>query len=274
MTKTVSRDSGLASFRKTMVSPVIFVPTMGALHNGHAALIAQAREISPSVVVSIFVNPLQFENAQDLENYPVTHDSDRTIAEAAGAKFIWIPSYEEVYPGEVEKVSAGPLGRVFEGHSRDGHFDGVLTVVKRLFDSVRPDKAIFGEKDFQQLFLIRKMVKELNLEVEVIAHPTVRDADGLALSSRNSRLSDEGRSAAKVIYRALVEASTSPKPRSTLHKALMSEPGFKIDYAEVINEKNLSIVEDGNQNADRRSIVAGWIDDLRLIDNMKIERGA
>jgi len=274
MTKTVSRDSGLAAFRKTMVSPVVFVPTMGALHDGHAALIALAREISPSVVVSIFVNPLQFENAQDLEKYPVTHDSDRKIAEAAGAKFIWIPSHEEVYPGEVAKVSAGPLGRVFEGHSRDGHFDGVLTVVKRLFDSVRPDKAIFGEKDFQQLFLIRKMVKELNLEVEVISHPTVRDADGLALSSRNSRLSDEGRSAAKVIYRALVEASTSPKPRSTLHQVLMSEPRFKLDYAKVINEKDLSIVEDGNQNPDRRSIVAGWIDDLRLIDNMKIARGA
>lgn len=270
MNEIAERESGIEVFRKTLASPVIFVPTMGALHDGHAALISKARQISASVVVSVFINPLQFDSSSDLEKYPVSHEADRKIAELAGAKFIWIPSYEEVYPGEIQKISAGPLGKIFEGDSRDGHFDGVLTVVKRLFDSVRPDKAIFGEKDFQQLFLIKKMIKELNLKVEVISHPTVRDEDGLALSSRNTRLTSEGRMAAKVIYQALAKASTSTKPHLTLHQTLMSEPLLKIDYAEVIDERDFTIVEDGDENPHRRLIVAGWIDDVRLIDNMKI----
>ena len=274
MTKTAHRESEVAVFRKSMASPVIFVPTMGALHDGHKALISQARQISPSVVVSIFINPLQFDNSEDLEKYPVAHEADRKIAESAGAKFVWIPSHGEVYPGEIQKINAGPLGTIFEGHSRDGHFDGVLTVVKRLFEAVNPEKAIFGEKDFQQLFLIKKMVNELNLKVEIISHPTVRDEDGLALSSRNARLSHKGRSAAKIIYRALVEASRSARPGETLRQVLMSEPLFTVDYAEVIDEKDFSVVADGDESPGRRLIVAGWIDDVRLIDNMKISSGA
>lgn len=274
MTKTAHDESGIAAFRKTLAPPVIFVPTMGALHEGHAALISKARQSSASVLVSIFVNPLQFDSTSDLEKYPVTHEADRKIAESAGAKLVWIPSHGEVYPGEVEKVSAGPLGRIFEGFSREGHFDGVLTVVKRLFECVDPEKAIFGEKDFQQLFLIKKMVNELNLKVEIISHPTVRDEDGLALSSRNARLSSEGRVAAKIIYQALLEGSTSAKPGATLRRILKSEPRFKADYAEVIDEEDFSIVEDGDERPGRRLIVAGWIDDVRLIDNMRISRGA
>jgi pantoate--beta-alanine ligase len=257
-----------------MASPVVFVPTMGALHEGHAALISQARQISPSVIVSIFINPLQFDSSSDFDAYPVTHESDRRLAQSAGAKFIWIPRFEEIYPGEIEKISSGVFGKIFEGRSRDGHFDGVLTVVKRLFESVRPDKAIFGEKDFQQLFLIKKMVDELQLGVEVITHPTVRDDDGLALSSRNTRLSADGRRAASVIYRAMMAASVSRRPRQVLHQVLMSEPRFKIDYAEVIDERDLSIVDDESENFNKRLIVAGWIEDVRLIDNMKISAGS
>ena len=180
-----------------------FVPTMGALHAGHAALISAARKRSNHVVVSIFVNPLQFNDPKDLEKYPRTPDHDRELALAAGASEVWFPTVEEIYPSNPELVKAGPIGEVFEGFSRPGHFDGVLTVVKRLFDLVQPDFAIFGEKDFQQLFLIKQMVRNFNLPIEIIAHPTIREADGLALSSRNIRLSSEDRAKAAIIYKAL-----------------------------------------------------------------------
>ncbi|MEY4692869.1 MAG: hypothetical protein RL437_149, partial [Actinomycetota bacterium] len=140
-----------------------FVPTMGALHSGHAALISAARKRSSHVVVSVFINPLQFNDPNDLKKYPRTPDKDRELAIAAGASEVWFPSVEDIYPTNPELIKAGPIGEIFEGFSRPGHFDGVLTVVKRLFDLVQPDFAIFGEKDFQQLFLIKQMVKDFNL---------------------------------------------------------------------------------------------------------------
>jgi pantoate--beta-alanine ligase len=244
---------------------------MGALHAGHAALIRKAASISKSVVVSIFVNPLQFEDASDLAKYPKTLDSDREIAREAGAAYIWAPSFEDVYPGEIEKVPAGAIGEILEGSSRPGHFDGVLTVVKRLFESVRPSKAIFGEKDFQQLFLIRKLGEALG--VEIIMHETVRDEFGLALSSRNTRLSPEGKVAAQVIGRALRAAQNSRTPRAVMREYLLSEPQFKLDYAEVIDEERFDLITDDNHDSKikRRALVAGWIEGIRLIDTMSLK---
>jgi pantoate--beta-alanine ligase len=232
---------------------------MGALHAGHAALISAARKRSNHVVVSIFVNPLQFNDPKDLEKYPRTPDKDRELALAAGASEVWFPTVEEIYPSNPELVKAGPIGEVFEGFSRPGHFDGVLTVVKRLFDLVQPDFAIFGEKDFQQLFLIKQMVRNFNLPIEIIAHPTIREADGLALSSRNIRLSSEDRVKAAIIYKALNSS------RDQMNAVLASEPAWKTDYATVINPENFKEEFAPKQ----RAIIAGWIGGIRLIDNME-----
>ena len=236
-----------------------FVPTMGALHAGHAALISAARKRSNHVVVSIFVNPLQFNDPKDLEKYPRTPDHDRELALAAGASEVWFPTVEEIYPSNPELIKAGPIGEVFEGFSRPGHFDGVLTVVKRLFDLVQPDFAIFGEKDFQQLFLIKQMVRNFNLPIEIIAHPTIREADGLALSSRNIRLSSEDRANAAIIYKALNSS------RDQMNAVLASEPAWKTDYATIINPENFKEEFAPKQ----RAIIAGWIGGIRLIDNME-----
>ncbi|MEY3856812.1 MAG: hypothetical protein RLZZ193_461, partial [Actinomycetota bacterium] len=173
----------------------VLVPTMGALHKGHQALIKRARTLDKDVIVSIFVNPLQFENKDDLEKYPRTPQRDIEIATIAGANEVWFPEYEDLYPEGFKTLSAGSLGNIYEGASRPGHFDGVVTVVDRLFAIAKPDKAIFGEKDFQQLTIIKAMKSK----VEVVAVPTVREFDGLALSSRNVRLTESGRETALVI---------------------------------------------------------------------------
>ena len=236
-----------------------FVPTMGALHAGHAALISAARKRSEQVIVSVFVNPLQFNDPEDLKKYPRTPEHDREIALAAGATEVWFPEYEEIYPSQPERIEAGPVGDLFEGTSRPGHFSGMLTVVKRLFDLVKPDFAVFGEKDFQQLFLIKEMVANFKLPIEIVSHPIVRESDGLAMSSRNVRLSPEDRQRALIIYKALNSG------RDHLREVLDSEPAWKTDYATVINPDNFK-----EESAPRqRAIVAGWIGGVRLIDNME-----
>lgn len=234
-----------------------FVPTMGALHAGHAALISAARKRSDEVIVSVFVNPLQFNDPEDLKKYPRTPERDREIALAAGATEVWFPEYEEIYPSAPERIEAGPVSDLFEGASRPGHFSGMLTVVKRLFDLVKPDFAVFGEKDFQQLFLIKEMVSKQKLPIEIISHPIVREADGLAMSSRNVRLSPEDRQKALIIYRALNAG------RENLRAVLDSETAWKTDYATVINPENFKEESSDKQ----RAIVAGWIGGVRLIDN-------
>ena len=242
--------------------PVAFVPTMGALHAGHESLIKIAQEKSNQVVVSIFVNPLQFENQEDLANYPRTPELDIKIAERAGATKVWLPTFEEIYPQDPEIIPAGPIGDVFEGVHRFGHFDGVLTVVKRLFDLINPKFAVFGEKDFQQLFLIRQMVAKYKLPVEIIAAPIIREADGLALSSRNIRLSAKGRKSALVISQALRKGG---QDLAEIKKILASESGFTLDYAEVIDAQTFE-----RASADtsiKRVIIAGWVEGVRLLDN-------
>ena len=243
----------------------VLVPTMGALHKGHQALIKRARTLDKDVIVSIFVNPLQFENKEDLEKYPRSPERDIEIATIAGANEVWFPEFEDLYPEGFTTVSAGPLGDLFEGASRPGHFDGVVTVVNRLFAIAKPDKAVFGEKDFQQLTIIKAMKSK----VEIIGVPTVREFDGLAMSSRNLQLSESGRNVALVIHRALAAAKLAPTvgiAQEILNTTLSTESGFDKDYATIIDEKDFSLAGEGTEN--RRAIIAGWIEGVRLIDNM------
>ena len=249
----------------------VFVPTMGALHEGHASLFKLARTMSDFVVASIFVNPLQFDNSKDLELYPRTPDRDVEIAGDAGVTHLWLPQQKEIYPEKVMKRVAGPLGEMYEGANRIGHFDGVVTVVSRLFDLLSPASAIFGEKDFQQLTLINTLAKEDYKSIEIIAAPTIRESDGLALSSRNIRLSENERNAATVIYRALTAARESRdinSAREVMHQICSQEPLFKLDYAEIIDEENFAIATDSTSK--QRAIIAGWLNGVRLIDNMQM----
>jgi pantoate--beta-alanine ligase len=238
---------------------------MGALHKGHQALIKRARTLDKEVIVSIFVNPLQFENKEDIENYPRTPERDIEIATIAGATQVWFPEFEELYPEGFQTLTAGPLGSIFEGASRPGHFNGVVTVVNRLFALTKPSKAIFGEKDFQQL----SVIKSMKTPVEIIGVPTVREFDGLAMSSRNQRLTQEGRNSALVVNRALSAARLAPTVEiaiEILNSTLSTESGFKKDYATVIDENDFSVAKETTQS--KRAIIAGWVEGVRLIDNM------
>jgi pantoate--beta-alanine ligase len=245
-----------------------FVPTMGALHAGHLSLIELAKSYSDEVAVSIFVNPLQFENKDDLAKYPRDLEADKKLAMSAGATEIWAPTVDEIYPDDPSIISAGELGNKYEGVNRPGHFDGVLTVVDRLFKHVQPKYAIFGEKDFQQLFLIKQWVRRNKIPVEIICAPLIRDTDGLALSSRNVRLGDQGRKSALVISRALRAARASLDPKATIHEVLASEPGFTLDYAVVIDEA--SFEETTALTPNSRALIAGWVNGVRLLDNMQM----
>ena len=255
-----------------LTRPCAFVPTMGALHAGHQSLIKMAREYCDEVVVSVFVNPLQFEDKEDLAKYPKTPEIDEQLASEAGATILWRPDVTDLYPGDEKKLSAGELGKRFEGASRAGHFGGVLTVVNRLFELVKPRYAIFGEKDFQQLFLIKKMAAELHPEIEIIAAPTIRELSGLALSSRNVRLSEEGLLTAQSISKALRAASKKDSiDEMKIELAnLTTQPGFELDYAEIIDEESFELATENTVRA--RAIIAGWVDGVRLIDNMAMAR--
>lgn len=254
------------------IDALAFVPTMGALHDGHLALIKEARKSSQRVLVSVYVNPTQFESVDDLAKYPKTLSRDLELAESAGADYLWTPSVHEIYPeglANVPLISAGLLGDLYEGASRPQHFSGVLTVINRLFTITKPQCAIFGEKDFQQLFLIRKFAQEKFPNIEIITGQTVRDENGIALSSRNSRLSPEEMKIARVLPRTrerALGAETIQKLREILRSELSTEPGFALDYAEVVNPSTLLPVSDDFQGA-VQVLLAGWIGSVRLIDN-------
>jgi pantoate--beta-alanine ligase len=242
----------------------VLVPTMGALHAGHQSLIKLGKTLGEKVIVSIFINPLQFENKLDLESYPKSLEQDLHLAEESGASAVFTPSVLDIYPGQIEKIEAGAVGDIFEGKSRPGHFSGVLTVVKRLFDLVKPTHAVFGEKDFQQLFLIKKMVNDFNLPVNVVAASTIRDSDNLALSSRNARLSVEDKKVAQVIYQALNQINLVQAK-----EYLKNVDGFSLDYLEAIDEQSFNLASADTRN--KRLIIAGWVNKVRLIDNMPME---
>jgi pantoate--beta-alanine ligase len=261
----VSTRADLEAGRKILPGRVAVVMTMGALHAGHVELIRRARAEADSVVVTIFVNPLQFGANEDLDRYPRTLDADLARCDEAGADLVFTPNPEVVYPTDpVVRVSAGPLGDVFEGASRSGHFDGVVTVVLKLLHLTRPDVAYFGQKDAQQLACIRQMVSDLDVAVDVVAVPTVREADGLAMSSRNVYLSPDERAVAVSLYRALstrdVEAG-----RATLD----AEPGVELDYLERVDSRTFEVSPDG-----KLLVVAARVGTTRLIDNLLLEEAA
>ena len=234
---------------------------MGALHAGHGSLFTIAKNYSDDVVASIFINPLQFENREDLEKYPRTPDRDIEVAESFGVTHLWLPRSEEIYPDGYKSLSAGPIASRYEGAARAGHFDGVVTVVRRLFDLVKPKVAIFGEKDFQQLALVR----EIAGDIEIVGAPIVREGDGLAMSSRNIRLTQDGRKSATILYRALAESTSEAELRGIL----ASEPALTVDYADYIDEETFQAPTSSTQFT--RAIVAGWINGVRLLDNMSVK---
>lgn len=258
-----------------------FVPTMGALHQGHLALIDHARERCDRVVVSIFVNPLQFDQTSDLEQYPRTFDADLALCAAADVAALYAPSVATLYPdGYQTRVDPGPLANRLEGASRQGHFTGVATVVTKLLVAVGPDVAIFGAKDAQQLAVIRRIVNDLDLGVDIVGHPTVRDHDGLALSSRNRRLSHDERVAARCVPEALIaaqrayaagERSTGSLIETAVQR-ITDEPAARLDYLQVVDPDSFESVHDDLATGDGALIVtAVWIGETRLIDNMVLE---
>jgi pantoate--beta-alanine ligase len=241
-----------------------FVPTMGALHEGHAALIRAARAASDFVVVSIFVNPTQFGPKEDFAKYPRTLEADQKICAEAGANLIFAPTVEEIYPERsVTFVDVKELDAVLEGASRPGHFRGVCTVVLKLFNIVQPDRAHFGAKDYQQARIIRQMVRDLNVPVAIQVEPTVREPDGLAMSSRNRYLSPNERSLAPSIYKALQVVGA----RAT-NAALAAIPGSRIDYARIVDADTLQAMTRLDRTA--LAAVAVFLGTTRLIDNIVI----
>lgn len=253
-----------------------FVPTMGAFHGGHASLMRRARDERDHVVVSIFVNPLQFGPAEDLSRYPRDEDRDLSIAGQLGVDVVFAPSVEEMYPTGLPEVTVdpGPLGDRLEGAVRPGHFRGMATVVAKLFDVVGPSTAYFGEKDAQQLAVIRRMVRDLSVPVEVQGCPTVREPDGLATSSRNAYLSPEQREAAGCLFLALSEAAQmargGERDAASLVAAMAREigatPEARIDYAAVVDDETFEEVSAIDGPA--RALVAARFGDTRLIDNL------
>ena len=254
-----------------------FVPTMGALHEGHIFLVKQARKQNDIVVASIFVNPTQFNNKNDLLHYPRTLEADRELLEAAGCDFLFVPEVPEMYPDGVEekgaKIDLGGLDKVMEGAHRPGHFAGVIQVVKKLFDAVGPCKAYFGEKDFQQLAVIRKMVKEWKMPVEIVPCPIVREKDGLAMSSRNVRLTAEERKIAPVISQALFKAKEGWKDhsiagtRDIVTAVINSQPLLKLEYFEIADAETLQPAKEG-QKQNVVACIAVHLGAVRLIDNV------
>ena len=255
-----------------------FVPTMGALHRGHISLLEQSVKENDITIVSIFINPIQFNNKQDLEKYPRTLEDDCKKLEEAGCDIVFAPSAGEMYPEEVkEHYDFGQLEKVMEGEHRPGHFNGVAVVVKRLFDICMPHKAYFGEKDFQQLAIIKALVEQENMPLEIIGCPIIREEDGLAMSSRNVRLSPEERSIAPEIFKSLNWIKQQAGDRSIGEIVILAEeklnamPGMKIEYICIADEGTLMPVQSWDEADNIRAFIALFMGDVRLIDNLKIK---
>ncbi|MCC5805698.1 MAG: pantoate--beta-alanine ligase [Opitutales bacterium] len=249
--KVLTTVEAFREWRRGAADPLGFVPTMGALHAGHFSLMEHARAECAAAVASVFVNPTQFDDPDDCRNYPKTWETDLALAREAGMDAVFAPSFEALYPDSYTyRVTETGRSPTLEGEHRPGHFDGVLTVVLKLFQIVAPGRAYFGEKDWQQLDLVRGMAEAFFLPLEVIACPTVREADGLAMSSRNRRLSVAARERAPELYRALVESATAAAARGRLAAA-----GFSVQYVEDAGTRRLAAVE---------------LEGVRLIDNIPL----
>ena len=258
-------------------SGIGFVPTVGALHAGHRSLVERARRECATVVVSVFVNPTQFNDKTDLKNYPRTPEADLRLLEEVGADYVFMPSVEEVYPEpDTRTFDFGMIDKVMEGATRPGHFNGVAQVVSRLFDLVKPAKAYFGEKDFQQIAVIREMVRQLRIPVEIIPCPIVRGEDGLALSSRNTLLDTDHRTAAPYIYKVLkaaVEKSHQTTPdqlAAWVTAQVESNPLLKVIYFQVVDAATMQQVRTWEESPAIQGCIAVQAGDIRLIDNIKL----
>ena len=268
-------NAALANLAKQGVG---FVPTMGALHAGHRSLVERARRENDTVVVSVFVNPTQFNDKNDLKNYPRTPEADCAILEAAGADIVFMPTVEDIYPEpDTREFDFGLVDKVMEGATRPGHFNGVAQVVSRLFDIVKPERAYFGEKDFQQIAVIKAMVEQLNIDVNIVECPIVRAEDGLALSSRNKLLTPEHRQAAPHIYATIkqcAEKMTSMTPQELTEwvvATIDSNPLLKTIYFEAVDARTMQKVERWEDSERIQGCCAIQAGEIRLIDNIKIK---
>lgn len=266
--------------QKEMGKRIGFAPTMGALHNGHLSLYEAARKENDLVISSIFVNPTQFNNAEDLEKYPRNIDRDISILEKSGlVDAVYIPQVEDIYPEKTESkhYDYDGLENEMEGKSRPGHFDGVGTVVEELFRQVKPDNAYFGEKDFQQLAIIRKMTEKKQLPIKIIGVPIYRAESGLALSSRNQRLTAERRDDSKIIYEILVSVSRWFKLKSIteikekVKEILSTQSGMELEYFMIADENTLKETETVEDSKSYRAFIVVNVDGVRLIDNMHLD---
>jgi pantoate--beta-alanine ligase len=275
---TTVREMQLACREMKNGNTLGLVPTMGALHDGHLSLVHRALEECDEVAVSIFVNPTQFAAGEDFDVYPRTFDEDCAKLEAVGVDVVFAPSAAEMYPsGEMTFVEVSGIGNRLDGASRPGHFRGVATVVAKLFNVVAPDRAYFGQKDAAQIAVLRAMIRDLNIPVCLVACPIVREANGLAMSSRNCNLSPDDRCRALILHRALRSACRLSRAGETsteilriaLLATLASDPELKLDYAEVVDPATLLPVADTSSGA--LIAVAGWFGSTRLIDNFLVE---
>ena len=265
----------LNRYRESRIA-IGFVPTMGALHFGHLSLAERCRKENGITVASIFVNPTQFNDQSDLVNYPRTLEADLRQLKATGCDIVFVPSVKEMYPEEDTRLfDFGMLGKVMEGAHRPGHFNGVAQIVSKLFDAVQPDKAYFGEKDFQQLAIIRRLVAMTNDPVQIVGCPIVREADGLAMSSRNVRLTPEQRQNAPVIARTLFacKEKTDAMPLDELKKWVVqqidSTPGLKTEYFDIVDRHTLQTAAQYRENA-LQGCIAVQAGAIRLIDNISL----
>lgn len=272
--------NAVASFKAEGRS-VGLAPTMGALHAGHISLVDRARRENDAVVVSVFVNPTQFNNATDLQTYPRTEEADCSKLEAAGVDIAFIPTVEEMYPQpDTRQFDLGEVAAVMEGPMRPGHFNGVAQVVSKLFSFVNPDRAYFGEKDFQQIAVIRRMVEIEKFPIEIVDCPICREADGLALSSRNVRLTPENRAQAPMIHKTLLEsvdwADTLPldETRRKVVAQLNAIPCMEVEYYEIVDPLTMQPLQswDTPHNGNAVGCITCYCGDVRLIDNIKYRR--
>ena len=252
------------------------VPTMGALHAGHASLVERAVKENDVVVVSVFVNPTQFNDKNDLKNYPRTLDADRALLERIGATVAFAPSVEEMYPEEdTRQFSFAPLDTVMEGACRPGHFNGVAQIVSKLFYAVEPDRAYFGEKDFQQLAIIREMVRQLGIELEIVGCPIVREEDGLAMSSRNTLLSEDERERALTISSTLfasadfAKINTLAATKAFVEDMINDTPGLELEYYQIVDGNTLQEIGEWKDSDYVVGCIALFCGNVRLIDNIK-----
>lgn len=271
--KLLQKELNLLKSQKISIG---FVPTMGALHMGHLSLIEKCKKECGKCIVSIFVNPLQFNNSNDLKNYPITKEKDMKLLEESTCDILFLPSVEEMYPKtENLELDIGLLEKSMEGLYRPGHLKGMAIVVSKFFKIIQPEKAYFGEKDFQQLAVVRKLVKDLDLKIQIVGLPTKRDPNGLAISSRNLLLTERERNEAAIIYKTLVYARRNTDRLSPIELKLecikrLEEQPLKVEYLEIADSETLEVVREWDNSEKPRAFVAAYLGKVRLIDNMSL----